>query len=145
MITMAQIFWRELYCPSCKKVTTHRHSIKQDGSFIVGEDGKIESKGNFVDAFSNPDVEWECWTCRTKGRESIRKAEPIIEEQTDAYLTVFPKSGEPKNDYEILQFEFDNLAKVVSYLEDRIAVFEKIILGKEKRRAIRIKKEDSIK
>ncbi|MDD3421178.1 MAG: hypothetical protein PHS47_02615, partial [Methanocellales archaeon] len=71
--------------------------------------------------------------------------ELLIENQTDAYLTLFPKSSEPKNDYEILQFEFDNLAKVVSYLEDRIAVFEKIILGKEKRRAIRIKKEDSIK
>jgi len=64
---MAGIYWRELYCSLCDKVTKHRHKVdlKNDN----GLDTEILTK---------PNLEWECWACRTKGRKSIRKAEALL-------------------------------------------------------------------
>lgn len=62
-------------------------------------------------------------------------------EETDAFMTVFPKEiKQPKNEDEVRDLMFDTLCKAVSYLEDRIAYFEKLMLGAPKKRVIRIKK-----
>lgn len=120
---MVMVYWRELFCQNCKKETKHRYSSNEE-----------------KEAFTNPNLEWECWACKTKKRESKRKA-PIIDIEEGAFVTFFvnkhPTAEEAQKD--VHKTSIDALAQVASYLEDRIGVFEKMILGKTKPRAIRIK------
>ena len=57
-----------------------------------------------------------------------------------AYLTMFVDKNitEEKAQQNPEKTAIDQLAKVVSYLEDRIAKIEEIMLGKSKKRGIKI-------
>ena len=126
---MAQVFWQDLYCSNCNKVTKHRHSFS----------------GSIKDPFKDSNAKWECWACRTKGSISVRLAGHSLPE--NAFLTVFPSKKEPKTDVEKLQFVMDRIAEVSSYLDDRIAFLEKFYpetffpSGKRPKRGILVKKE----
>lgn len=57
-----------------------------------------------------------------------------------SYLTVILRDNDKEDP---TKFAINQLAKVVSYLEDRLASIEKIILLVENKRGIRIKNENN--
>ncbi len=139
---MVQIFWRDLYCSSCGKITKHRHSIK--GDIKLTKPGSVDSKlsKNLADAYTKPDTKWECWACRTKGKKSVRKAQPMFQEE-GAFVTLYVnKKTEEEASSNPDRATIDALAQVVSYLEDRLSYVENCLALEKKKRGIRVKSRE---
>ncbi len=141
---------KKIFCPVCDKVVTHRYVFEQEDLKINPEEvskgepneetkKKMKERSDRIEfLLKSPRIKWECWGCKSKKRTTKNYSE-------NPFLVLFAKfsaTNPPKTEDEKRDMMLESLAKVISYLEDRVSyleeLFEGSLIDKPRRRGINV-------